>query len=87
MIVLNTGAEGHPFSARLPFSWEITHLVQEVLHAHINEDEGNICISFSVVLDKISFNYEIFIVHWYSIYLFLCFFHNFLNVITMTTVY
>jgi len=77
MIVLNTGAEGHPFSARLPFSWEIMHLVHEILHTHIDEDEGNTCIltTCSAVPDQISIGHQVFSVSWYSIFIpiLLCF--------------
>jgi len=68
MIVLNTGAEGHPFSSRLPFSWEIIHLVHEILHAHI-EDKGSILLS--AVSYQIRISNQKFTVHWYSFFIFI----------------
>jgi len=38
MAVLNTGAEGHPFNSRFPFSWEIMYLLDDTLRSHADDN-------------------------------------------------
>jgi len=40
MVVLTTGAEGQPFAARCPFSWEIKQLISAIIDGHIDDNEG-----------------------------------------------
>jgi len=40
MVVPSTGAEGHHFVSRLPFSWEIKEVFEMTLDTYIGDEEG-----------------------------------------------
>ena len=40
MVVPSTGAEGHHFVARLPFSWEIKEMFDMTLDTYIGDEKG-----------------------------------------------
>ncbi|XP_052238405.1 uncharacterized protein LOC127849699 [Dreissena polymorpha] len=41
MLVASTGYEGHEFKLRLPFSWVIIHMVDEVYRNHVSDTEDD----------------------------------------------